>query len=340
MGTEAPTDPVRRARVLLVCQAGAALGIGHLTRMLALAQALSATDRADVRLLVQGNPLSREDLALVEHALIPLDADLSGVVAGASRDFNAGVVVFDLHPDLIPDTFGTLASDLRASGVRIVGVDALVEHCDVLDLTWVPSVLVDERMIAHCGAPVHFGWDSFLIAHRTPVSEWVPGNRVLVLTGGSDVTSQGDTLPRLVDAALPDRAEIHWVRGPYASEPLVPATPRLRWEVHHSPDGLGRLMGEANYALTIFGVTVFELLHHGVPSVVFSPYADRTFPELDEVAAVGAALAADGAETAVAALARLMEDDDRARALSETGRERMAVDGAGRLAGLIHSLIE
>ena len=110
--------------------------------------------------------------------------------------------------------------------------------------------------------------------------------------------------------------------------------------IHEAPTGLDELIVGSDYAITVFGVTLFELLQYGTPTVVFSPYRGREFPELDSVAAAGVAVVADDADAAVAALVALMADDDRARVYSQKALNRMSVNGADRLAELIHSLSE
>ena len=327
-------------RVLLVCPAGAEIGIGHLGRMLSLAGALSETKPTEVRFLIQGEPIERDDLAEFEHSFVGLNTDLLDAVMRTSDEFAPSVVVFDLHPGQLPDDFPTRSAELREAGIRLVGVDSLLGECDSLDLTWVPSLLVEASAVAGCAGTVHSGWDSFLITRRLPVEEWSPGSRVLVLTGGSDVTDQNTTLPTLLDQQLPDRSQVSWVRGPFAGAPVLPEDPRHEWMVHEAPVGLDELIKTTDYAITVFGVTLFELLQYGVPTVVFSPYDDRQVPELEPVAAAGAAVVAGDASTAVGALASLMVDDDRAAEMSNAAGDRMRVNGAERLAGLIHSLGE
>ncbi len=313
------------------------MGIGHLTRMLALAAALKSGSAA-IRMLIQGDRIERNDLSGFDHSFINLEVDLLDAVVETCDRFEPDVVVFDLHPELVPSDFVVRSAEMRERHIRLVGIDSLLPACDSLDVTWVPSLLVGDAAVAGCDEAVFWGWDSFLISKRLPAKEWVPGKRVLVLTGGSDVTGQHSMLPSLLDAQLPDGSEIWWVQGPFAPAPKLPAAPRLEWVTQEAPVGLDELIVGSDYAITVFGVTLFELLQYGTPSVVFSPYRDREFPELGPVADAGAAVVADDADAAVAELVALMADDDRARVYSQMALDRMSVNGADRLADLIHSL--
>ena len=308
-----PEKAVLGNRTLLVCHAGASIGLGHLTRMLALATALGRVGTSSKRLLIQGERIERDDLAGIDHSFIDLEIDLFDAVIEACDEFGPAVVVFDLHPKLLPTDFAARAAELSARGVGLVGIDGLLPFCDSLDITWVPSLLVDDAELARCEGTVHSGWDSFLLTKHLPTGEWFPGNKVLVLTGGSDVTNQHATLPTLLDMGLPDRSQISWVSGPFSGAPVLPAEPRLEWVVHQAPSGLDELIVESDYAITVFGVTFFELLQYGIPTVVFSPHENREFPELESVVTAGVAVVADGADNAVGELGSLMTDDNRAR---------------------------
>lgn len=338
MASSRAPDSAGPAAALLVCHAGAGLGIGHLTRMLALADALERTGMDRVELLVQGERLVRSDLDHFPRTFIGLEADLAAAVLSCAEDLAPGVVVFDLHPRLVPDGTDDLLGSLAAGGLRLVAVDGLFDVCDRLDIAWIPSFAADPAVLEACTGEIHHGWDSYLIRKRLPGKEWRAGSSVLVLTGGSDVTGQARTLPTLLEASLPPGTEIHWVRGPFAPAPVLPPSPRLAWSLHQAPEGLDELAVDSGYALTVFGVTLFELLQYGVPTVVYSPYTDMVQPELELLGGEDVAVVADTADSAVTELARLMGDAERAEALSRAALDRLRVGGADRLAGLIHSL--
>jgi UDP-N-acetylglucosamine:LPS N-acetylglucosamine transferase len=86
-------------------------------------------------------------------------------------------------------------------------------------------------------------------------------------------------------------------------------------------------MDLASYALAVYGVSFYELLYYGVPTVVFSPYEDKDKAELAIVEAEGLALTARDAEDAVEQLHRLMQDEVLAMGLSQRARARMAARG-------------
>ncbi|NJD05697.1 MAG: hypothetical protein FIA97_04270 [Methylococcaceae bacterium] len=218
-------------------------------------------------------------------------------------------------------------------------MDGLLDQVQRLELVWLPSFYMPPDRRSDLAPHVRFGWDRYLIRRHPSPPEWQPGMRVLVLTGGSDVTGLGRVLPRLLDAGLPPGTTVCWVQGPYADPPDLPEMPSLSWTIEQSPEGLGNLLAESGYVLTVYGVSLFEALQCGRPTVVFSPYDGRDDRELEALAAENVAVVSDAWESAVASLAQLMADTERARRLAAAARSRLAVDGAFALAEEIAILI-
>lgn len=324
--------------VLLVCHAGPGIGLGHLSRSLAVARALQDRHFAAVRLLIQGAPVARGDLAVIPHRFVAMDTDLLGAMAEELAAFSPKALVLDLHSARVPAGL----ADFLAARPKIVrvGIDSTWPLAATLDLISLPGFFVADEVLKACGdTPVLHGWQHYLLRPCSPRPPWQPGKRLLVLTGGSDATGLGDSLPEQLDAALPTDTELHWVQGPYAAAPKLPAPARLSWQVYCAPDDLGPLMAQCQYALTIYGVSVFELLGHGVPTVVFSPYGERDSGEMTALRGEAVARVAEDAAAAVAALVDVMADAAAAGALAAAGPGKIDGQGPARLADRIYALM-
>lgn len=324
---------------LIVCHAGAGLGLGHLARSLVVARALNQTLGAHVCLLIQGDAVQRDDLNQFTHRFLGLDDNLVNAIDQTVVLDDVHLVVFDVHPRLVPADLENLLLRLRNKGCKLVAVDALASYRDYLNLVFIPSFRFAAPPKLVGAAPVVFGWDCFLLNVKQPPVAWGPGQNVLVLSGGSDATGLGKTLPCMLNEALPANAELHWVTGPFAQQPGFPPAPRIRMTNHQSPPGLDALMQQANYAMTVYGVSFFELLYYGIPTVVFSPYGDKDDAELAGVAEAGVALVARDEPEAVGLLKKLMADDRLARTLSQRAREKMSISGGEKFARAVAKLM-
>ena len=325
--------------VLLVCQVSAVIGIGHLTRMLVLADALQQVGIPNLQLLISGETISNRELDQAPHCFVPADADLCLEVRRQVRAFSPSVVVYDLCAQAFPDDLSDLFVLFSEQGVCQVGVDAVFPFCQNLDLVWIPTFYIDPARLSHCPNNTKYGWDSYLIRKRLPSQEWQPGSRVLVLTGGSDPTKLCEVLPSMLDANLSLDAEVHWVQGPLADSPAIPPVPRHKWVVYKAPEGLDNIMVSANYALSVFGVSFFELLQYGVPTVVFSPYGNKDIHELDALRCEGVAVVARSQASVVEELNKLMSDAGEASCYSHVAKSKLNINGAENLAKNILCLI-
>lgn len=326
--------------VLIVCHAGVAMGLGHLTRSLMVAHALSTELDASVHFLIQGDLVERADLAEYDHTFLMIEENLGDAVLQLTQQADAQLVVLDLQPRLVPENIDSLLVDLRREGRKIVAIDGLVNHRPNLDLIFIPSFHFSPPAdLHHSSAPILFGWDCFLLNVKYPASEWTPGRQVLALTGGSDATCLGKTLPTLLNESLSSDTELNWVTGPYAQKPIWPTAPRFSMLNHPSPSGLDALMMGANYAMTVYGVSFFELLYYGVPTVVFSPYGTKDETELAAITKMGVALVASDELEAVAKLKELMDDDVTARNLSLQARRKLSVLGGHKFAQSVAALL-
>ncbi len=323
-------------KVLIVCHAGTSIGLGHLSRSLVIAKALRARFGADVRWLIQSDPLERDDLRAFQHRFVPLDQNLAVQLASETP---VNLVLLDLQPQRVPQDLSNAIVALRKTGAKVVAIDGLLAYRPELDLIFMPSFQFTPPPDLKDGAPIVFGWDCFLLDAQWAPSPWAPGQRVLALTGGSDATQLGATWPNLLNQSLPVDAQLDWITGPFAAKPNWPATPRIKMIEHVAPNGLGPLMQQANYAVTVFGVSFFELLYLGVPTVVFSPYSGKDADELSAIAASGVALVARNERDATERLLELLSRDDLAKQLSESARATLCVSGAQRLCSEITTLM-
>ncbi len=324
--------------VLIVCHAGSSLGLGHLTRSIVVARALHDELEANVQLLIQGEQVQRPDLNHYCHEFIELGENLLNRVQEQVIQINAQLVVLDLHPNLVPESIEKLLIALRKAKCKVIAIDGLISQRDNLDLIFIPSFCFSLPKGIINATPILFGWDCFLLNVKCLPVNWMLGRQVLALTGGSDATGLGNSLPERLNDSLTVDAELHWVTGPYAKQPVWPASPRLAMVSHQSPSSLDDLMVASHYAITVYGVSFFELLYYGLPTVVFSPYGNKDNAELVAIAEEGIALVAKDEYDAVNKLKKLMADDVLAASLSQCARKRMSASGVYKFVQAVSGL--
>lgn len=323
-------------KALIVCHSGREIGLGHLSRCLVIAKALTTQLAFEVRFLICGDYVAHHELELFPFQFLQSDAVLDQHLISPDE---SDLVVLDLHPLRIPTILRQCIQAMRLRGSKVVAIDSLFDLSKVLDLIFVPSFELSVPKGGSGDAPVVYGWDCYLLNVKYAPQRWSPGHKVLVLTGGSDVTGLGDTLPQLLDQKLPLDAELHWVTGPYAKRPRLAAPARIKTYEHLAPSGLGQLISQVNYAVTVYGVSFFELLFMGVPTIVFPSCLGIQKQELESISKLGVAIVAQDKDEAVKKLIEIMRSFEKSSDISENAKKIFTGCGSARFIAEVRNIL-
>lgn len=326
-------------RVLLICHISPDIGVGHLSRLLALAEKLKENNKVIPEFLIFGNSIKKDDLAKFKVHFFSLVDDFYGVLDKTLVNNEYVALIFDLNLNHNIKHFDKLLEELKQRNIYLISIDGLLEHCNILDLIWIPAFNFDFSGHSDCKSLLKSGWESLLIQKRLEHTDWSPGSKVLILTGGSDVSKLGETLPAQLDTVLDKDTDLHWVRGPFSDAPILPNKCRLNWTVHNAPQKLDELIVQSNYVMTVFGVSFFEVLQYGIPTVVFSPYGVKDNKELDALSKEGVAIVEANASSAVNSLVKLMTEEELAREYSSNALKKMSINGVQNLCNEIYTLM-
>lgn len=331
---------MKKKNILLVCHADKSTGLGHLSRLLALAQSLRKINKLQLELLIFGEELKNKELDIFKVQWIPINNNLENTIKKNIKNNSFSLIVFDLYPKLLPDKFEKLLIWIKEKKIKIIGIDSLRNYINFLDFMWIPSFSLNMQNKYLESGKLKFGWDSLLIQKRQSKKAWKGGHRVLVLTGGSDNTELRNSLPAKLDSTLNSNYIVDWVQGPFSELPNIPSQPRLTWHVHKNITHLDDLIVKSGYALTVFGISFFEVLQYGIPTVVFSPYGNKDTDELEALSKEGVAMVAMKPSIAVRQLVEVMNNDLLAMEYSKKALKKLSVNGAQSLSEKIYSLVK
>jgi UDP-2,4-diacetamido-2,4,6-trideoxy-beta-L-altropyranose hydrolase len=329
MGAGGPTVVIR-------ADGGRTLGLGHVIRCLALAEALTGRGAAVTFLTRTTEPAV---LARLERAPCAVERLPGGDEAAAvgERARGAAAVVIDVYGVTV-----ACQEAVRRAGARLLVIDDLAQGRFVADL--VLNQNLGARPEAYDAAPhtrLLLGPRYALLrrAFRGVVAAPARPPRVLVTMGGAD---PGNVTARALEAldALPDAFALDVVLGAAFAHADVVAAVAARSThpvaVHRDPPDLPGLMARATLAVSAAGSTCWELAHLGVPAVVVGLAANQ--------ASIAAALDAAGvARSAGAAspfpagavgrlVAALLADASGRARMAAAGRALVDGGGAARTA--------
>ena len=122
-----------------------------------------------------------------------------------------------------------------------------------------------------------------------------------------DPTGITHSLPNILEEKMQSQLEIHWVKGPYSATPQISNNTKHNWTIFNQSD-LENIIYESNYIFSVYGVSFFESLHHGKPTVVLSPYADKDNLELEKLKSEKVAVIAEDLDDVVVQLNSLIDN--------------------------------
>jgi spore coat polysaccharide biosynthesis predicted glycosyltransferase SpsG len=266
--------------VLFYCATGHNLGMGHLYRSRMLLHAVAGRGSL---LVVKPERSSREFL---ESSLVPwqtVDEHLADGSLGLRLSELAGragarAVVLDCK-----DNSRELVLSLRQNGLAIIDLEDLGPGRLEADLLLDPHIQPGSPEAEYDGrAEVCYGpsWallDPVYTRYRAsaPLKPHAgPALTVTVSLGGSDPSG---LTSRVVEslAAADEVMNIEVVLGPAAERTAFPDPGSHFIRVHHSLPGLAGLLRRSDLALVGGGITMFESLCMGVPTVVVPQHEEQ-----------------------------------------------------------------
>jgi spore coat polysaccharide biosynthesis predicted glycosyltransferase SpsG len=287
--------------VLIRCDGGAALGMGHVSRCLALAVELRDAHACDV-IFAMRDPRSAGVEVVRSHGypVEPVDAseqaDYGPAVVALTAVRAATAIVVDVRDALSRAALDTV----RASGVRVVTIDEGSDRRFASDLAFYPPVpQVEEMDWTGFTGRRYVGWEWVLLRREFSAARAVPDagapalpdTGALALRGTEGLAFQGSESPSrdilvtmggsdpagmtefAIDALnlLPAPLAVHVVVGlAFARRAALEDVVRRSThavQVSYAPDSMAQLMRGSRIAVSSFGVSAYELAASGVPAV-------------------------------------------------------------------------
>lgn len=332
---------LREPRVVFRVDGGATLGMGHVYRSLAIADALRSSSRADVAFLMSAD--HAEGIVTVSRAGYPVRVVGDGKAATFLehvRDFAPRVLINDLP--ILEAEYLRMLSHLGTTTVNLVDTPEDLETTEHYEQVIVSVMHQDlETPEGFYAGPAYAILREQFRGRVKEIRE-IP-LLVLLTFGGSD--PQGLTLKaaRALEG-LPPEIDLVAVAGPAFSyrrelHALAESLPRRLRVINEAGGHISELMLEADVVVGSGGMSVYEIAALGTPGIVLAQNARedrrmRQFARHGTVDYLG--LGPDVEDSALKeAVTSLLGDIVRRRQMSAQGRALVDGLGAARAAEVV-----
>jgi len=333
------------ASILIRCDGGHRIGLGHVVRCLAIAGALRDRGSAAVSFALGGDEAAFDlvnEQAFPIHAIRNIESELELLKALAAASPDA--VLMDVRT---PFNAAEIAAIRRVArglavlddpGPRRLRADLVFCPPSGATLDW--SSAVGERCIG-------FDWIPLRAQFSPPPARCLSRPpHALILGGGGDPAGIGRRLLARAMHALPADWRIEMAIGSAAApDPGLEALARAlgpRLTLHRQVTDMAGLMAEADLALAAFGMTAYELAAVGVPALLLCLTEDhrRSALALGDAGAAGilGVVEETSDQTIDREIAILCADAGRRGEMSENARRLIDGLGAARIANRIIAL--
>ena len=325
----------------LICSAGEGIGKGHFTRIISVFEVIKKKSNTNAALFIHGKylgSLNNNDIKFTQFSSLE---NLCNHLLSLDNKSKKQVYIFDLKENLIKSNFEKILLKIQENNGIIVSIDGLLFYEKFIDYIFMPTFHKQDKFDLINKEKISWGWNNFLLNSKydNAINTGTFKN-ILILTGGSDATKIGQTLPKSIDINFRKKANIKWVIGPFSNYPNIDMLENNQWEFIKSPTYLDDLMLETKIAITVFGVSFFELLYYGIPTIVFSPYGLKDNKELQEIEKLGVALVAKDESDVVVKLNELYVNELKQRELLEKSKNLFSSKGQDKLYQEIKKIAE
>ncbi len=319
-------------KVTIVTQADEKVGMGHLARSMALARELKESQAINVNFYVNDNPGANQLLerqGFSTSVWKSLD-DLSEKLRSGVQQVDGAV--FDLKASCCDDL---LEKTGRLDTCSML-VDYVPSDASLGDLFILPTVSFDyENKASHFAKKKILTGKNHLLLNRK--ISWLrerddSREGVLVTAGGSGLLS--DELFSAL-STLSRHEKIIFLAGPFADESFFHQKTNAhnfkKYEVIFNPPDVFDVYSKSKLALCTFGVTTYELIALGVPTVVVKTVTADDVELVESLAQSDVCInlldQANSPEAVTATLESLLQNSERLTELSLNSKK--FIDGLG-----------
>ncbi len=306
-------------KVLIVCTMGSKTGLGHFTRCSSLMNHVQNKR-------IKCSLLKLEDFKKNYN---------ENFINQKIKIFKPDLIIFDLGKKFLKPRFLNLLKELKREKYKLIGIDNLKSCYPYLDLVWVPSFFLEKKFKKK---NVVYGWDKFLLKksnHRYKIKK-----KIYILTGASKNNFLPNILPSLIEKKIPKKFKLIWVKGKYSKKPNLNFKSD-RWKILDKSKSYLSYLPDAGYVLTTYGMSFYESLSLGIPTVCFpvGQNKKKDYLEFQKLKRLNVSILKSNYRSAINELNKLTFNKKKALLLSRKSKLKFDKNGLDSFKSFLAKLI-
>ena len=239
------------------------------------------------------------------------------------KDFRPQIIIFDLGKNFLKPSLLGLIKKLKEEKYILIGIDNLKIYYNYLDSVWIPSFFLEKNFKKK---NILYGWDKFFLKKNNHIYKM--NNKIVILTGAANNNFLPKHMPKVLEMNIPKTFQIIWVQGKYAKKPKINFESN-RWKVLKNQKSYESYLFNAGYVLTLYGVSFYESLSCGVPTVCFPIGLNKKkdLKELSEIKKMNISMVEKDYKSAVKKLSILIKDKKKSMLFSKKSKIKLKKNG-------------
>jgi spore coat polysaccharide biosynthesis predicted glycosyltransferase SpsG len=250
-------------KIFIISDLGKNVGLGHYARSKVLTKEINFFFRKKVK--IYNFYFSKKAINISAVKSIK-NVNLESYIQKKISQISPDIIIFNISRFLEPDLYKYVKTLKINFNIKLVAIDGFTKKFEFFNYIWLPNPTLKYKKDLK-NKIILYGWDKILIDNVKIKRK--KGNKIKILftLGATDKYKIGNKLPGLIEKKFDKKVEFLWIKGPYATKPKIHN--KKRWKIVKNKFDLKPMFRNIDAAFVVLGVSFFEIMYQGIPSVAF-----------------------------------------------------------------------
>jgi len=259
---------MKKIKFFFITIANKDYGIGHLSRISKIIKYLNKNYKFEIELFILGkNYFLNQSKNLKIKQFKNKTLYLNNLKTKLSNTHQS-IVVFDLP---INEAKNKFLEVINNDNNTYIAIDCFLKFNKKFKFLWIPSFYLPKEIKNK--KKIYYGRNKYLIGESKPkkIINKKTIKNVAIFSGGSDVFDFNKTILQNLNLEVKQKLNLFFIIGPFSKKFSKPKNSLHSYNIIYDLKEIKTLCKKIDLAITPHGVTLFELMYFGIPTLSFIP---------------------------------------------------------------------